>query len=183
MSVEDIGNNSNRRMVAAAVSTLQDSVGATEVDILAAQGDATQALADAAAAQVDADAAQVDATQALSDAADAQADIDAQSDIVATETLIGTYLTAPMYRKVIAISAAPNANTVTFAHGITGLLVLVSGYGSLKAGADIIPVPYVDSSLATNNMSFAVNATVVTLISGQDLSSFAGHVVLEYTKS
>lgn len=107
-------------------------------------------------------------------------------EIVAAETDSGKkYLGAIVYRKVIAIAAGPNSSTVTTAHGITGLAIVLSQTGNLtSAGGTQVPLPYFHATAAAG-IRIEVNATNVLLISGAsgDYSLSSGFVILEYTKA
>ena len=142
------------------VAALETRVTAAEGDIVDAQADATQALADAAAVR----------------------------DAVAGETVIGSFLTAPLDRKVLTVAAGPNNETITVAHGITGpeavlrcavQLANVGGSHLCFDQGGMVP------ATAANAISVLMDGTNVTLTSGVggDYSGYSGHIVLEYTKA
>lgn len=133
---------------------------------------------------VEADAGSLAAAGAAQDAADAaQADVDALSGMVTAETLVGTWLGSPLYRKVIAIAAGPNNSTVNVAHDITGVADFVHVTGMISNGSTIRPLTTPEGT-STQSMKFALTSTNLVLQSGSggDYSGYSGHAILYYTK-
>jgi hypothetical protein len=106
------------------------------------------------------------------------------TNMVLAETVIGSWLGVPMYRKIIAVTG-PNATTVTEPHGITGMARAVRLYGLIfRTSPSLLnlPLPYAHSD-NNSHILLSADATNVNMISNIDFSTFAGHVVIEYTKS
>jgi len=138
---------------------------------------------DVAGATIGALESRVDAAEA--DVAAAQADVAADVDVVAAETLIGSFLGAPLYRKVVTIAAGPINQTLAIAHGITGFDTLVRVHGMIKNVGGVrytLPIPRLDP---LESLTIVVSGTNVELETGLngDYSDYAGHVILEYTKT
>jgi hypothetical protein len=142
---------------------------------------AAQATADAAQASADANTVNVASNLAAIEA------VQSDFDVVAGETLLGTYLGQPMYRQVFAVAAGPNVGaTVNIAHGISSLTTLVSIQALLQGASGTWHfLPVIDTALATQQCVVRVDATNVILIAGAggDYSTYTGHVILLYTKS
>ena len=93
-----------------------------------------------------------------------------------------------VYRKVINYtSALPNTGTVTIAHGITctanTTFTRIYGCASDKTGRNYIQLPYASPTLA-NNIELKVDATNVTIITGNNRTNFTQtYIVLEYLQN
>lgn len=85
-----------------------------------------------------------------------------------------------IYRKALAVAAYPNAGSANVAHGITGLGTVVRLFGVADNGT----TQYVlNSPDGTGDFSACVDDTNVVVSAAADLSGYAGHVVIEYTKT
>lgn len=140
------------------------------------------ARAAAAAAAAAAELAQGTATAAAAAAAAAQAEIDAYNSLVAGETIIGSWLGAPLYRKAIQITAGPNNTTDGWPHGIVGITKVIRMWGFLTRIASLahIPLPYVHETIPIRLNVLAGDIQLTT--SGGNFTAFDGYVILEYTK-
>lgn len=113
----------------------------------------------------------------------AQADIDGLEAHSATAADSGQKWTDghAIFRKVVAVAAGPNATSINVAHSIATIVTLVRVAGMLKSGANRINLPYVSGDVTLSGVGMVVNATNIVLKSAEDMSGYAGHVILEYT--
>ena len=103
-----------------------------------------------------------------------------------TETVVGTWMGKPLYRKVIDIGNLPNANSKSVNHGISNLGIVTKYYGTAESSDSSIPIPYTYPSATGANYGIGldpVTSTTITVVTGVDRSGYTGHVVLEYTKT
>lgn len=85
-----------------------------------------------------------------------------------------------IYRKALAVAAYPNGGSANVAHGITGLGTVVRLFGV----ADNATTQYVlNSPDGTGDFSAKVDDTNIVVSAAADLSGYAGHIVIEYTKT
>ena len=103
------------------------------------------------------------------------------------ETLTGgTWIDGkPIYKKVVDCGAIPNATYKSVAHGVS-LGTLISAKGMAKSSANLnLPLPYVNSPNASDNINIYVNATDIYINTAmsvfQDFTQ--SFIVLEYTKT
>ena len=92
----------------------------------------------------------------------------------------------PIYRKVIDCGALPNNTTKTVNHNISNLgkVIRLYGFANNAAGTDFITLPFVDTAnSATFNTSLRATDTQITLSSANNMASFSGYAVIEYTKT
>lgn len=104
-----------------------------------------------------------------------------------TETVIGTWLNKPLYRKVIDCGALPNATTKTVNHGISNL-DRVCRFDCIALNTTTktnVPVPIAISlNNTSSNLISTINDTVISFNTGANLSSYNScFAVLEYTKT
>lgn len=106
------------------------------------------------------------------------------------EIQIGTWVGVPLYRKVVAISAGPNQEGLQIAHGITGAsaghITRLQGYLRRSSDKLNVPLPYahVDSTFAILlSIDLDDGDNIFLTTTAGNYSGFAGHVVVEYTKS
>ena len=101
-----------------------------------------------------------------------------------TETVIGTWLGKPLYRKVIDFGTLPNTTTKSVNHNISNLNKIVSMKGYAYNGTNFNPLPSTNVNSLGNQMALYCNATQVIVATGADRSNFTeSYVVLEYTKT
>lgn len=93
--------------------------------------------------------------------------------------------TTPVYQKVVAIAAGPNNSTVTVAHGISGLSVLIDVRVVVGSSGTFVQLPNVSAAASVEQCTMAVDATNISLTSGVsgNYSAFSGYAILTYTKS
>jgi hypothetical protein len=85
------------------------------------------------------------------------------------------------YRLVYYIGAIAAGATLTFAHGITGLVQLAHAYGTCVTTADFRPIPYSSTVALNQQISLRVTAANVEIINGAGCPNItSGIVVLEY---
>lgn len=101
-----------------------------------------------------------------------------------TEQEIGTWVDgSPLYEKTVDCGAMPNNTTKNVAHLISDLGSVVQMYGMMKSSNQQTPLPNVDSTAMTNQISLSINATNIILRSSGNWSTFSGYVTLRYTKT
>lgn len=93
----------------------------------------------------------------------------------------------PVYRKVINFGALLNNSSKSIAHGITcttsTTFTRIYATASDVGGKNYIPIPYASPTLA-NNIELKVDATNVTIITGNDRTNFTVcYVILEYMQT
>lgn len=179
MSVEDIGNNSNRRQVAAAVSDLQD-----RVDTLEGSGP-VELQDDVEELQEQVQTADTGLLDRADDLETFQTAIEAELAIVAgPQTLAATFLTAALLRKVLTVAAGPNASTVNTAHGITTPTKIVGCVIQLTNGTNHLCFSQggMLADTIAHSIIVAIDGTNVSLTSGVagDYSLYAGSIILLY---
>lgn len=86
-----------------------------------------------------------------------------------------------IYKKTIDIGALPDTDTKTVAHGITDFNMLINVTGSFSDGTNSAPLPY-SSPTTTKNIQIYVDDTNISIVTGEDRSSYSGYVTLYYTK-
>ena len=86
-----------------------------------------------------------------------------------------------IYKITVDIGNLPNNTTGTVAHGIADLGQLVELKGSFTDGTNSAPLPY-SSPTTSKNVQVYVDATDITIITGEDRSSYTGYVTVYYTK-
>lgn len=105
-------------------------------------------------------------------------------DYSLTEHEIGTWVDGTtLYEKTVNCGAMPNNTTKNVAHSIINLDTVVQMYGMMKSANQQTPLPNVDSSAMTNQISLSINATDIILRSSGNWSTFSGYVTVRYTKS
>lgn len=106
-----------------------------------------------------------------------------------TETVIGTYLNKPLYRKVVSTGTLPNgasssSNWKEVAHGITNLGTIVNAYGSATDGSNILPLPFTSSGQVGENVRISFSDTYIFITCGTDRTSYtSSQIIIEYTKT
>lgn len=86
-----------------------------------------------------------------------------------------------IYKKTVDIGELPDTDTKTVAHGITGFIMLIDVSGSFSDGTNSAPLPY-SSPTTTKNVQVYVDDTNISIVTGEDRSSYSGYVTLYYTK-
>lgn len=108
------------------------------------------------------------------------------SDIYSLEeTVIGTWLGKPLYRKVIDFGPLPDNASVTIEHNIIDLDKIVRLYGSaIREDKEILPIPYtvVNADNVGGILTYAT-ATIINLRTSNNRSSYNAYMTLEYTKT
>lgn len=87
-----------------------------------------------------------------------------------------------IYKKTVNIGTLPNNTTSTTAHNITGFSYLVKLEGNFTNGTNSAPIPYC-APTASKSVQAYVDATNITIGTGEDRSAYSGYVTLYYTKS
>lgn len=110
--------------------------------------------------------------------------VDNSTSYSTTETVIGTWLGNPLYRKAFNIGNLPNAGASTYATGLTNVEIQRIWGRAIHPNGTMIPIPYVGSSIDycvhcnyTNDNKIAIGTN------NNDRSQFVGVIVLEYTKT
>lgn len=100
-----------------------------------------------------------------------------------TETVIGTWLGSPLYRKCFRVAAFPNAATALIPSGLTNEnVVRVYGYAATSSAS--YPVPFVSTAVEANVcVLYGYDDHNINIITGSDRSGWSGYIVLEYTKT
>lgn len=100
----------------------------------------------------------------------------------ATETVIGTWLGATLYRKVIDFGTLPNATTKNVAHGITSPFIKSIGGHATNVTNFTLTIPALNTD-ENFSIQFTADQTNVTAVSTEDRTAYINcHIVLEYTK-
>ena len=84
------------------------------------------------------------------------------------------------YRKIFFFSDA----ALTFAHGITGIVLTTHIYGSGTDGTNFFPIPYVSATAIANQIQVDVTPLNVVITKGGGAPAITdGTIVLEYLKN
>lgn len=84
------------------------------------------------------------------------------------------------YRKIFFFSDA----SLTFAHGITGIVLTTHIYGSVTDGTNFFPLPYVSAVAIANQIQIDVTPVNVVVTKGGAAPAITnGTIVLEYLKN
>lgn len=89
----------------------------------------------------------------------------------------------PIYSKVVNVPALPNATTTNYPHGVAG--IKLDGHlqvRSLTASSGAAGVT-ARTNKQSAGLSFAIDATNVSITAAANLSAQAGQIVIEYCKS
>lgn len=87
-----------------------------------------------------------------------------------------------IYKKTVNLGNLPNNTTKTVAHNIANLSTLVRLEGNFTNGTNSAPIPY-SAPTASKTVQAYVDATNITIGTGEDRSAYSGYVTLYYTKS
>lgn len=101
------------------------------------------------------------------------------------ETVIGTWLDKPLYRKIINFGALPNATAKSVNHNISNIntITFLQGVATYTTNGTAYPIPF-SSSDPTNNIALTANNTAITITTGSNRSAITQcYVILEYTKT
>lgn len=106
-------------------------------------------------------------------------------DVYSTEeTVIGTWLGKPLYRKVIDVGALPDDTTKLVAHNITNIDYIVRFYGTaMGSNNHTLPLPHVNPKTPNYGILLQVSRTNVEIETGHARSDYSGYVTIEYTKT
>lgn len=113
-------------------------------------------------------------------------EIDNPNNYLTTETVVGTWLGKPLYRKVVNTGALPNATTKEVAHNISNLknVVRIYGYAYLSSSNITYTLPHVAEGLITTQVSVTILGNNIRIGTGIDRSGFEeSYITLEYTKT
>ena len=112
---------------------------------------------------------------------DTQALLAIRTNHSASETVCGLWLNNYLYRKVIPVPALPNATSADVDTGIADNITVRHLYGmcGTATGNYQLPIP------RGNNIDayYRDDLKKITIYAAQDLSTYSGYVVLEYTKN
>lgn len=105
-----------------------------------------------------------------------------EENYATAETLIGSWLGSPLYRKTIDIGTLPNTTTSTDAHGISGGSFSGASfkriYGYATNGTETFNIP-----MSGPNYIFATaDGTNISVSTGANWTAFSGPITVEYTK-
>ena len=85
------------------------------------------------------------------------------------------------FRQMYYFGAIAAGATLTFAHGITGLVQLTHAHGTCVTAADFRPIPYASTAALNQQISLRVTAANIEIINGAAAPNIvSGIVVLEY---
>lgn len=87
-----------------------------------------------------------------------------------------------IYKKTVNLGDLPNNTTKTVPHNIANFSTLVRLEGNFTNGTNSAPIPY-SAPTATKTVQAYVDATNITIGTGEDRSTYSGYVTLYYTKS
>lgn len=88
------------------------------------------------------------------------------------------------YRKVLEITAIAPGGTLNIPHGINTISQFTNFYGAVITGADDRPVPYVDATLVTNQISVRRVGANIRIVNGPTAPAItSGLLVVEYLKN
>ena len=107
--------------------------------------------------------------------------VDEKQTYSETETVIGTWLGKPLYRKVVDLGNLPNNTSKTVSTGLnmsTISLVKISGYAKSQTGYGFVSMPKSD-------ITFQVTLSNgdLYLSTSENYSTWTGWAILEYTKT
>lgn len=105
-------------------------------------------------------------------------------DYSTTETDTGTkWINGDaIYKKTVNIGSLPNATTKMVTHNISNFAQLIKLEGNFTNGTNSAPIPYAAPTAAKSVQAY-VDATNITIGTGEDRSTYTGYVTLYYTKS
>lgn len=87
-----------------------------------------------------------------------------------------------IYKKTVNLGNLPNNTTKTVPHNIANFSTLVRLEGNFTNGTNSAPIPY-SATTASKTVQAYVDATNITIGTGEDRSTYSGYVTLYYTKS
>lgn len=100
------------------------------------------------------------------------------------EAQVGKWIdNSPVYEKTIECGTLPNNTSLTVAHGITGLDKVVECSGTGYGSANQIILPFTNNTSAQSQIAVIIDATNITIRTGEDKSSYTGYITLRYTKT
>lgn len=101
-----------------------------------------------------------------------------------TETVCGTWLNKPLYRKVLDVGALPDSTTKLINHNIENLNYFTSISGiAIKGSGNNLPIPFIHEGTLSNSIRIYAYETQVVIACGSDRTTWNGYVILEYTKT
>lgn len=103
-------------------------------------------------------------------------DLQNANKYLTTETLVGKWGNANLYRKVVNVAELPNTTSVEVTLGISGYTLrrLEAYYGGASEAGNLF--------VYLTDMFYNVSTDKLTLQTNTDMSDFAGTIVVEYTK-
>lgn len=110
--------------------------------------------------------------------------INSSTSYSTTETICGTWLDKPLYRKVINFGALPNNTTKQVNHNIANIdrIVNTQGYAYASSTQVSVNIPY--AGYGDFVCDVIVNTTYVKVATHLDQSAFGEcYIFLEYTKT
>ena len=85
------------------------------------------------------------------------------------------------FRKVFYFGTINAGATLTIAHGLSGMTPFTRIYGTATTASDFRPIPYVDATVVTKQVSLFVDSTNINIINGATAPTItSGIIVLEY---
>lgn len=98
------------------------------------------------------------------------------------EIRVGEWLGKPLYRKVIDVGNLPNVATKDTATGLTNIICQnIYGRAYNSGSGNTIPLPY--NGTGDGYIVISYNNNNIRVTAGSDRSSWAGYIVVEYTKT
>ena len=101
------------------------------------------------------------------------------------ETVIGTWLGKPLYRKVVDYGPLPNNDAVAVNHNIKdiGRIVQFSGV-AVRYDNDTLYIPYVTfNELNMGGILIFMTNETIGIRTTNDRSKYSAYIIVEYTKS
>lgn len=120
---------------------------------------------------------------------EATSDSGSSIDVYSTEeTVIGTWLGKPLYRKILVIGSLPPKDKETdYPHNISNLDIFTRIVGSASYTLDGVfyqmPLPNIGALANTNSVQVNRKGDYITISNGRDRTMWSGYLILEYTKT
>lgn len=116
-----------------------------------------------------------------------EAAISAANTYSTDETVIGTWIDKPLYRKVFDIGSLPSSYTKTITTGFTSIIkcrkLYGIAYGSAPSAMYAEAIPYNDGT-QMNTIIVNINSNGdIRVTTSDDMSAMKGFVVVEYIKT
>lgn len=101
-----------------------------------------------------------------------------------TETVVGTWMNKPLYRKTVDTGALPSIGGKTINHNISNIDYVTKIIGTAYRNTDNVFLPLPHATYDNTAISCYCDKTLITIIVYTDRSAFQeSYVTLEYTKT